>query len=194
MQVSDITISDFKTSFGRDFAFLPVWSAGSSYNTGEEVYYTNRLFYTCLYDGVTSTPATIEDWRKIADEDGKPINDVNDYVNDTDIQKAFDDATCGFNTSLFNDAEFKTAFLYLAAHCLCLNIRTAMQGVMSKGEFNSSSKSVGAVSESYTIPQSYLKDPILSHYTKTNYGLKYLSMAIPKIQGNVTVAYGATTP
>lgn len=180
-----ITLDDFKGLFVKDFPYLPLWSSSSFYNTDEEVYYSvNRLFYKALNDGVTSIPTTALDWIKYTDS-------INNYIIDSEIEEAFNEAGCVFNTSLWaNDEVMKKAFLYLVAHYLCLDARTGRQGIESFGEFAVSSRSVGDVSESYSIPDKYLSDPVLSYYTKTGYGLKYLSMLIPALRGNVACIFG----
>lgn len=183
-----MSIEDFKTYFTRDFAYLPLWDNTISYNTNEEVYY-NRLFYTALSDSIPAgtLPTNTTYWAKTDD-------DIDNFVQDTDITKAIAEATTNFNTSLFADNTTQDiAFNYLTAHYLCLDIRTALKGVMSKGEFNTQSKGVGSVSESYAIPEMYAKDPYLNYFTKTNYGLKYLSIIQPLLIGNVGIALGATT-
>lgn len=185
--INSITVDDFKELFFRDFSFLPLWLDEEIYNTNDEVYYeTTKLFYKALKDGVESVPTTTADWEKFDDI-------LLNYVLDADIEKAFNEAACVVNTTLYaNDDILKLAYLYLSAHYLCLDVRTAQAGLESNGEALVSSRSVGSVSESYVIPERYLKSPILSYYTKTGYGLKYLSLTTPSLTGNVFSVEGAT--
>lgn len=190
MDLSTITVADFKSLFSRDFPYLPVWQASPTfYNTGAIVYYaTNQLFYKAKSNGVTSVPTTTADWDLYAD-------DVNNYVSDTDIQRAFMEAEIVFNQALFGtDAQIKLGYLYVTAHYLVNDLRTALSGVGSTGEFAVESRSVGNVSESYSIPQAYLDSPIYAFYGKSGYGMKYLSMILPKLVGNVVGVCGATHP
>lgn len=190
MDLNTITVADFKALFNRDFAYLPVWQPSPVfYNTGEEVYYTNRLFYTALQDGVTSIPpATPLDWKKTTD-------DIDNFVQDSDITKAFAEAQAVFNQALLgDDATIKLAYLYLTAHYLVNDLKTAAQGVSSSGSNPVTARTVGSVSESYAIPQRYLDDPILVFYTKSGYGLKYLSIVMPAMVGNMQAVWGGTNP
>lgn len=182
-----VTVEDFKSQFVRDFPYLPVWDSGEFYNTDEEVYYAvNRLFYKALNDGVTSIPTTVSDWEKISDS-------IENYIQDSDIERAFEEATASFNTSLFGDTDIgDLAYTYLAAHYLVMDSRAAVSGLTGTGTFNESSKSVGSVSISYQIPQAFQNDPIAEYYSKTPYGQKYLSFLLPRIIGNVQSVEGGT--
>ncbi len=182
MNVSDITISDFKTQFYRFFKYLPVWSALSTYNIGEEVYYSvNRLFYTCKTNGTTSVPTNATNWTLTVD-------DVNNYVLDADISSAYAEAGVVFNTNISaTDAQFKLMFLYLAAHFLVGDMRAA--GLQSGNQGIVESKQVGNVSIAYTIPE-WMKKEALSFYTTTYYGYKYLAMTRIYRIGNVFAIRG----
>jgi hypothetical protein len=118
-----------------------------------------------------------------------------DYVMDSDITRAFNEATINFNESLFSDdTQLKIMFLYLAAHYLVNDLNTATQGMGGSSSFAVSSRSIGGVSESYSIPQWMLNDPILGAYATTRYGQKYISLLKPLLIGNMVVEEGATTP
>lgn len=186
VDLTTITVDDFKTQFARDFPYLPVWVAGS-YNQGEEVYYeVTRLFYRARSNGVTSTPDTNADWEQIDDN-------VINYVQDSDITRAFGEAQISFNQALFGlDAEIRLAYLYMTAHYLVNDLKTARAGAQSTGDHTVASRSVGNVSESYAIPEAFTKNPIFTFYTKSGYGLKYLNLIFPKIKGNVVSVQGGT--
>jgi hypothetical protein len=116
------------------------------------------------------------------------------YVTDHDLTKAFTEAKINFNEGLFSDdTQLKTTFLYLAAHYLVNDLQTSESGSGSSGFFPVSSRSVGSVSESYSLPLWVTSDPVLGSYTTTRYGQKYLSLIKPLMIGNVSVFQGATT-
>jgi hypothetical protein len=119
----------------------------------------------------------------------------NESVTDADLQKAFDLALINFNNGLFADAtSLKAAFLNLVAHYLCVDLQTAAQGARSVGYAPVTSRTVGAVSESYAIPDWVSKDPVWGPLHTTRYGQKYAAIVRPLCIGNVLVATGATTP
>lgn len=120
-------------------------------------------------------------------------NDLN-YVLDEDIQKALDEANVTINESIYPSSDAYTeAYLYLAAHYLVEDIKMGNEGLNSAGEGVLTSKSVGSMSESYSIPEKFLKHPFLAQFTKTKYGLKYLQITSLYAVGNVGTAEGATT-
>jgi len=117
-----------------------------------------------------------------------------EYVTDTDLNRAYLEASVNFNESLFpNQDQLEIAYLYLAAHFLCIDMQMAAQGLNSVGYNPVTSRTVGSISESYQVPEWLSKDPILSAYTTTRYGQKYLTIIRPLLVGNVTVYEGATT-
>ena len=123
------------------------------------------------------------------------LYDACDSVTDLDISKAFTEATINFNPGLFSDdASATMCFLYLAAFYLVNDLQTSSAGMGSSGLFPVNSRSIGGVSESYTIPEWMTKDPILSNFATNRYGQKYLSMIKPLLIGRATVYRGATTP
>ncbi|MGL5113643.1 MAG: DUF4054 domain-containing protein [Flavobacterium sp.] len=182
MNVSDITVDDFKTQFYRFFKYLPTWSNANTYNIGDVVYYdANRLFYTCKTDGTTSIPTTTANWCLKTD-------DVSNYILDADIESAFAEAGIVFNTNISaTDAQFTLIFLYLAAHFLVLDMRAA--GLQSGNQGIVESKQVGNVSIAYMIPE-WMKKESLSFYTTTYYGYKYLAMTRIYRIGNVFAIRG----
>jgi hypothetical protein len=187
MDLSTITIADFKAQFVRDFPYLPEWDVAELYNTGNIVYYsTTKLFYIALNNGVTSVPTTVADWAIHPDS-------IENYVLDADITRAFGEAEVSLNQPLFgSDANITLAYLYLTAHYLVLDLRAALSGIAGNGDFNQSSRSVGNVSTSYAIPAAFLDDPIVQYYSKTSYGQKFLSFALPRLAGNIATAEGGT--
>lgn len=117
-----------------------------------------------------------------------------EQVTDDDITKALSEANVNFNPALFSDdGTLRMAFLYLAAHYLCNDLQTAMQGIGSTASMPVNSRSVGGVSESYQVPEWVGRDPFLSFYATTRYGMKYLSIIKPLLIGAVSVYQGVTT-
>lgn len=187
IDLNNVTVQDFKDLFVRDFLYLPVWLSTTTYNTGQEVYYEpTALFYRCLNNGVTSLPTDAGDWVLFNDE-------INNYVLDADITRAFQEAKVTFNQGLFpSEDEIRLAYLYLVAHYLVNDLKTALQGIESAGSQIVQSRSVGSVSESYAIPDAWTASPIYNFYTQSQYGLKYLNLLLPQLVGNVQIATGAT--
>ena len=179
--IQAVTVEQFKEQFYRDFNFVNTWVAGT-YNTNDIVFYApNFKFYKCLSDGVVSEPPSA-DWSELTPDD---------KVGDLDINHAFAEACTTFNTSLFgDDDQMVLAYLYLTAHYLVNDLNAGGAGSAGGGIVNS--RSVGNVSESYTIPEWQVKSPIFSFYTKSSYGLKYLNMVMPRIKGNVVSIAGGT--
>ena len=118
-----------------------------------------------------------------------------DGVTDQDILKAFAEASMNFNPSLFPTIQDqKLGFLYLAAHYLVIDIQNSSQGLNGRYEGIMSNKSVGSVSVGYTIPDWVMGSPIYSLLSQSKYGMKYLSLIIPQLIGNIGVVKGATHP
>lgn len=190
MDLSTITVADFKAQFRRDFPFLPVYSGSALYNAGAKVYYSiTELFYECKANGTTGiVPTTQARWHEVSDS-------IDNYVQDSDIERAFIEAKAVFNQALFgSDEEIKQGYLYLTAHYLVMDLRAAMGGLFAAGTFPMTSRSAGNVSESYGVPSAYTEDPALAYLAGSAYGMKYLSLVIAATRGNVFVVQGATLP
>lgn len=196
MDLSSVTVADFKAYFFRDFPYLPIWDASTLYNIGARVYYEpTQLFYDCAVNGTTGTtpvqsftPPAVNPWTLVD-------NNINNYILDADIEKAFAEAAILLNQSLFtSDDNIRLGYLYLTAHYLVNDIRAGQGGIRASGSFPVASRSVGNVSESYSIPHAYMDNPVYSFYTQSAYGLKYLSLVLPGIVGNVVAVGGATQP
>lgn len=178
-----ITVDDFKTLFPRFTpVYLPLYVADKTYFKGDIVYY-NELFYQCIVENTVELPTVETDWKLIN-------QDVLNYTRDEDIENAMAEASVNFNESLFDDEQAKLIFLYLTAYYLTYDLQNAT-GTVQTGVITS--KSVGSVSESYGIPTSFLNNPMYSLYAKNGYGLKYLSLIIPYLQGNLLFYKGAIT-
>lgn len=182
----EVTTDDFKNLFTRDFPYLPVYVEGKAYFKDDEVYYAPN-FYKSLTDGNTTFPTDTTNWELTNDA-------VDNYIQDTDIMRAFKEANINFNAGLFGDDDTtKMVFLYLAAHYLVIDLNNAMNPLGMGFMGFTQSKSVGSVSESYAVPQWMLNNAILSQYATTGYGRKYLSLIQPYLVGNIIFVPGRTT-
>ncbi|MBW1812124.1 MAG: DUF4054 domain-containing protein [Deltaproteobacteria bacterium] len=124
-----------------------------------------------------------------------PENDASNlaFVTDADINKAYGQASANFNTALFtNDDDAEIAYLWLSAFYLVYDLQSSAQGLTSQSNYPISSKSVGSVSIGFTVPEKYSRDPYLSIFTGNGYGLKYLSLLLPHLVGNIAAIGGAT--
>ena len=114
-------------------------------------------------------------------------------VLDSDISKALDEAGFNFNSGLVsNQTGYTMAYLYLTAHYLVMDLRASAQGIAGTFPWMSGSKSVGSVSESFQFPEALLKSPTLSHYAKTYYGAKYISLVYPRMMAPIFASFGGT--
>ena len=141
-------------------------------------------------------PITVDEFRGWFSRDFPYSNDGDlTGVTTQDIKKAFAEAGMNFNSSLFEtDDNKKLGFLYLAAHYLVIDLQNSSQGINGKYEGLMSSKTVGSVSVGYQIPTWLLEHPIYSLLSQTKYGMKYLSLIIPLLVGNVAAVKGITHP
>ena len=180
------TIDEFKAQFPR---FTPQYLSDILYITSKTyfknnvVYYDNS-FYICIVASTTNAPTTATDWKLYDDS-------VLNYTQDEDIQEAIQEASINFNKNLFSDCtKAKTAFGLLVAHYLTIDFNNAL-GVNTVGI--PTSKSVGSVSEGYTIPAWLNNSEVLSTFASTGYGIKYASLIRPYLIGNVMLFKGGPT-
>lgn len=124
-----------------------------------------------------------------------PYGNTVDYVMNSDIEKAIIQSTCFVNRNVYcTHGAYANAVLLLAAHYLVMNLRSSSQGVASKYTWLESSKSVGSVSQGFTIPDSILKSPTYSMLTATGYGAQFLFDVYPRLRGQMFVTPGRTNP
>lgn len=190
MDLSTITVDDFKAQFRRDFPYLNVYSNTKLYNAGARVYYTpTELFYDCKANGTIAVlPTVTASWDVVSDS-------TDNYVQDADITRAFGEATVNFNQAIWgDDATIKMMYLYLSAHYLINDLKAANGGVAASPAFVVTSRKVGNVSEEYGIPGAYLTNPLYAYLSTTPYGLKYLSLIVPRMVGNMVAVCGTTLP
>src|SRR6185503_11182170 len=92
-------------------------------------------------------------------------------VTTNDINSAFAMVNANINPALFpTQAIYNLGYLLMAAHFLVLNLRASSQGLNGQYNFLQENKAVAGVSESFSIPQWILDNPLWSMYSKTNYG------------------------
>ena len=180
-----VTVAEFKTQFPRfSPMYLPVYTSGTYFKDDIVYYSVTALFYKCKVATTTNLPTVTTDWELYNDS-------VLNYTQDNDILEAIGEARVNFNEGLFPDeATAKLVFLFLVAHYLTVDFNIAL-GVNQIGI--TTSKSVGSVSEGYTIPQWILSNPALSMYATTGYGIKYCSLIKPYLVGNVFIVKGGIT-
>jgi hypothetical protein len=139
------------------------------------------------------TVPTIDDFKDAFDRDFPFDPDMNKGVRDKDITNAINDASYAINEGLFSEqAIYTRAFLLLAAHSLVTNLRNSSKGLAGGFSWLTSSKGVGSVSESYSIPDQVLQNPYLGLLAKTSYGARYLEMVAPLLAGNIAIVGGGT--
>lgn len=182
MSIENITVEDFKAQFSRDFPYLPEWIYGKAYFKGDVVYYINN-FYQSKIDANLDEPTT-SNWQLYNEN-------IENYITDNDILRAFIEAKQNFNASFFTNCQSLTmVFCYLAAHYLVIDMNNAMNPFALGAMGFTQSKSVGSVSESYGFPQWVMNDKKLGLYAQTGYGRKYLSLILPYLTGNIIFTPG----
>lgn len=141
------------------------------------------------------TDPTVQDFKNYFVRDFPYNADSSLGVMDSDITNAFNLVDLVINQGLWGtQGAYTIGFLYLAAHFLVLNIRASSQGLNGQYNWAQNSKSVGSVSESFTIPERIINNPELMQYTKTNYGAQYLQLVLPLLTGQVFSVCGGTHP
>lgn len=184
--INNVTVDDFKALFSRDFPYLPIWVNGQAYFK-DDIVYIEPNFYISTVDNNTSDPTSSQTWKLYN-------GSVNDYVQDSDIERAFTEAMVNFNPNLFpNCNTAQLVYCYLAAHYLVVDLNNASNPLALGSMGFTQSKSVGSVSESYGIPQWILNSRVLGLYAQTGYGRKYLSLISPYLVGNIIFSSGRTT-
>ena len=178
-----VTPTDFKSLFPRFTpVYLPVYM-NKTYTKDDIVYYQG-VFYQCKVASTNNLPTNTNDWKVIK-------SSVLNYTQDSDIINAIAEASVNFNAGLFPDCQTaKLVFLHLVAHYLTVDFRNAM-GNNIAGMVTS--KSVGSVSEGYTVLPWIQDNPNLSMYATTGYGNKYCSLIRPYLLGNIILSKGRTT-
>jgi hypothetical protein len=116
-------------------------------------------------------------------------------VLDQDIAGAFLFTNMSINQDLWPDqGSYTLGYLLLTAHYMVLNLRSSSQGLNGQFNWAQTQKAVGAVSESFQIPQRVIDNPELMLLTKTNYGATYLQLILPLLAGQMFSVMGRTKP
>lgn len=138
---------------------------------------------------------TIDDFKNYFTRDFPYGTDPQTSVLDADIGKAFGQTNFAINPALFSSQEnYTLGYLWLSAHWLVVDLRASSQGISGQFNWLETNKSVGSVSEGFSIPQRILDNPRFAMLSKTNYGAKYLELLLPALAGQVFIACGRTKP
>lgn len=176
------TVNGFKTQFPKGIPYLPVYDNTHAYALNDVVYYNG--FYKSLKNNNTASLSDATAWKSIVDS-------VDNYISDSDITRAFLEASVNFNENLFDtEAVQLMMFYYLTAHYICIDANNVNNGINFGYMGIAQSRSVGSVSESYSIPAWLINDPMYSMYANTGYGLKYLSLIEPYLTGSFIYVKG----
>ena len=182
----NLTAQQFKDQFQRfspQYLSAITYVAEKTYFKDDVVYYSEQ-FYKCIKATTSNLPTVTTDWELYNDS-------VLNYTQDSDILEAYAEAKVNFNEGLFPDEETALkVFLFLAAHYLTIDFNNAL-GTNQVGI--PTSRSVGSVSESYTIPPYLQNNPALSMYCTTGYGTKYATLIYPYMIGNIMLFKGGVT-
>jgi hypothetical protein len=138
---------------------------------------------------------TVSDFKNLFVRDFPYGTDPTIAVIDQDLTNAFNLVDLSINPALWGtQGAYTLGYLYLAAHYLVLNIRASSQGLNGQYNWAQNSKSVGSVSESFTIPQRLIDNPEFMAYYKTNYGAQYMNLVLPLLAGQAFTVCGSTRP
>ncbi len=138
---------------------------------------------------------SIPDFKAYFVRDFPYSTDPNAGVMDADINKAYGQASININPNLFaSQSTYTIGYLLLAAHYLVTDLRMSSQGLNGQYSWVETSKSVGSVSQSFSVPQKIMDNPYLAMLSRTNYGAKYLELIIPQLAGAVFPTAGRTLP
>lgn len=139
------------------------------------------------------TNPTITDFQNYFVRDFPYGTDIATTITTQDIGNAMQLVNVNINPCLFdNQPNYTLGYLYMTAHFLVQNIRASSQGINGQFNFLQAGKGVGAVSESFAIPPRVLNSPLWSMYTKTNYGMMFLQLVVPRLIGQVFSIQGTT--
>lgn len=112
-------------------------------------------------------------------------------IRDKDIDEAISQAEIVFRDELYpTDMVCQKAKLFLTAHFLQLTIESSDGGGQSK--LLQSSRSVGSISESVSIPV-WMNEGEFAYYATTYYGQQYLIISKPYLDGAVFSVPGGTS-
>lgn len=140
-------------------------------------------------------PPTAESFRGYFVRDFPYGSDITLNILDADITRAIAEAQVHFNPDLFDTTANATiAFMYAAAWGLVNNIQNSMKGLSAQTRLALQSSGVDGTSQSFIVPEDFMKDSRFAMYATNAYGLRYLSFIIPLCVGRIDIAIGQTTP
>lgn len=123
-----------------------------------------------------------------------------DAVTDADIQRGLDEASPQFRQDLLDILTDQiSAYLYLAAHFMVVNIQTAGglmavprgRGVRNVGEGVQVSKGVGPANVTYQVPPPRIANsPSLLFFWTTTFGQRFIALVEPRTAGPAAVVSG----
>lgn len=118
-------------------------------------------------------------------------SDITTGVTSQDIANAYGLVNININQGLFGSQEnYTIGYFYLAAHYLVLNVRAGSQGINGQATWIQQSKAVQGVTETFSIPQRILDNPLFAQLVKTNYGYQFLQIVLPQLSGQVISVQG----
>lgn len=123
-----------------------------------------------------------------------------DSVTDADIQRGLEEAVPLFNADLLSTvAEQNSAYLFIAAHNMVMNIQAAGglsaiprgRGVRNVGEGVMVSKGIGQANVTYQVPPPRIAEsPTLLYFFRTDFGQRYIQMVVSRLSGHMAVVAG----
>jgi hypothetical protein len=141
---------------------------------------------------------TAEEFKAFFDRGEFTYSETLPDIRDKDIEQAIESASSLINHDLYPSPtdEFpidvgKKALTYLTAHELVNLIEDSLgQG---QARMQQSSRSVGSISESLVVPE-WMQHDTFAYFITTNYGIRFLMLSKPYMDGSVYVVGGATLP
>jgi hypothetical protein len=138
---------------------------------------------------------SVQNFKDFFNRDFPYGTDMSTSILDSDITKAFTFVNVNISQNLFGDqGSYNVGYLLLSAHYLVMNLRASSQGINGQFNFLQQSKSVGAISEAFGIPQRILDNPDWAILCKTNYGAQFVQLVLPQLAGQIFSVAGSTRP
>ncbi|MBD3283542.1 DUF4054 domain-containing protein [Candidatus Pacearchaeota archaeon] len=139
-----------------------------------------------------SCTVTVTEFKTLFDRGQFVFGTTVPDVRDKDIAEAISEMEAVINQDLIPDEDIcKKAKLYLAAHFLVMDLDLFDNG--GQGMFLQTHRSADGLSESLHIPE-WMKETDFAMYTTTGYGIKFLMLTKPYLDGAVYCIEGKTQP
>ena len=139
-----------------------------------------------------SITITADDFKDFFDRGDFTYSEILPDARDKDIELAISNALDLLNQDLYpTEAIGEKALYYLTAH----ELKQILEKSESQGQSNfiQSSRGVGSISESLVIPE-WMQQDIFAYFATTSYGIQFLIISKPYLDGVVLIAGGATLP